>query len=143
MLPVGFSSADFISLLAGTLIPAPAQASLVSSWGDKTAIDIAPDGLWADTAWRVNLAAGPNGTRIEGFTANLPDGPPIVASYSQFVPQKVDSVDKTVDFPNRVEMSWGRGQNVLVRYDEVRLGFAAQPDMFSTKVPSGFTKVDL
>jgi hypothetical protein len=143
MMPVGFSPSDFISLLAASLIPLPADAELAPASDGKTRLRVTPGGNWEGSQWLVNVSQGPNGPRLDGFTATIEDEPPIVASYGQFEPQTVEDIGKTVDFPNRLDLGWGRDQSVLVRYEEVRLGFPAQPELFSTEVPKGFSQVGL
>jgi hypothetical protein len=138
MMPVGFTSSDFISLLASSLIPQPAEAEFAPAGQGKTGLRVSPGGHWTGTDWLINLSQGQNGLKLDGFTTTIDNEPPIVAAYSQFAPQTIEDINKTIDFPNRLDLSWGRGQSVLVRYDEIRLGFPAQPEIFSTSVPSGF-----
>jgi outer membrane lipoprotein-sorting protein len=141
--PTSFSPSDFISLLAATLIPIPVNAEMVSSDAGKTVLMVSPGGHWLSSSWLVNASPGPNGLKIDGFTATVGSDPPTVASYSLFAPQVVENIGKTIDFPGRLDLSWGSNQSFLVRYEEIRLGFEAPAELFSTAVPSGFTVTEL
>jgi hypothetical protein len=142
-LPLGFTSADFIALLTGSLVPEPELASLTPSGEGKEVLRVIPTGRWSGSNWLVSLSTGQHGRMINSFTVGFTDEQPLTATYSQFAAQTIEDTGKAIDFPNRLDLNWGRDKKLLVRYDEVRLGFPAQPGMFSTTVPSGFNKVEL
>ncbi|MDR0620552.1 MAG: hypothetical protein LBJ61_01535 [Deltaproteobacteria bacterium] len=141
-MPTSFSSADFISLMAGTLIPDPAEAEIAAKDLERTTLRLSPAGHWAGTAWLLNVSQGELGPKLDGFTAHVGEEQPIVVSYGQFTAQTVEDLEKTVEFPNRLDLSWGRDQKALVRYEEIRLGFPPPAEIFLTTVPKGFTEVE-
>ncbi|MDR2387378.1 MAG: hypothetical protein LBE80_07340 [Deltaproteobacteria bacterium] len=141
--PTSFSPSDFISLLAASLVPLPVNAEMVSSEPNNIVLMVAPGGHWLSSNWLVQVSPGPNGLRLNGFTATVGNDPPTVASYSQFGPLLIENLGKTIDFPARLDLSWGSGQSFLVRYEEARLGFEAPAELFSTKVPTGFKVTEL
>jgi outer membrane lipoprotein-sorting protein len=142
-LPVGLTAQDFISILSATLVPDPSQASFSLNSAEKIALRIVPEGHWSGSTWRVDVSTGENSQRIDGFSANFENGLPILAAYSNFTSHPVEDINKIVDFPSRIDLTWGQGEKLLIRYTEVRLGFPAQSEMFSTSVPSGFKQTEL
>jgi hypothetical protein len=142
-LPLGLRAEDFISLLSGTLVPVPEAAALDPGPRNGQTLRILPGGFWSGASWKVSLSSAENGQRIDGFTATMADGPPLVAGYGQFAVLPVEDAGLRVDFPHRLDLSWGREKKLLIRYDEVRLGFPAQPGMFLPLVPAGFSRVEL
>jgi hypothetical protein len=143
-LPLGLTAGDFIQLLSGALIPEPERASLSGRADGDAALTVIPGGAWTGSTWRLSLSSGENGPRINAFSVNFDKEPPISAVYGHHSPQTIEDQGRVVDFPDRLDLKWGQNKSLLVRHDEVRLGFPAQPpSLFAIAAPDGFTRVDL
>jgi hypothetical protein len=136
-LPLGLRSEDFLALLLGTLIPEPSEASLSGK-----RLSVAPAGFWSDSVWQVSLGDD-DGTFIQGFSVQANNNPSIQAEYGNFAQLPLEDIGQNVFFPQRLFLSWGGSRTLLLRYEEIRLGFPTEEAMFSTQPPNGFSIVEL
>jgi outer membrane lipoprotein-sorting protein len=153
VLPINLTAGDLMSLLTASLIPEPVLAARDSPDTPVRTLSIQSGGSgndWLNALWQVNLSHGEGSTQVAGFQLRTSSGsiPQFNASYGQFNSVQMENTQNlTSYFPYLIDVSFGQSSSqtkrLVIHYNEVRLGVSLSEEIFSTQVPSGFTRQDI
>ncbi|MDR1164535.1 MAG: hypothetical protein LBO66_01435 [Deltaproteobacteria bacterium] len=147
LLPTPFGPEAFLALLAGALPEKPVRAEALEAFPAREAtVSLNYWGPYDSVPYLVQVQGGPlwnmaEKPRARAFSKGSRYNPEFVARFGGFRDREWESLNESLPFPDSVTAQWkekGEARELVVRYQEIRLGFPLPEGLLELAPPEGY-----